>query len=332
MSVALGVDIGGTKIAAGVVDEAGAVLDRWTVATPSLEPERIDQAVAELYRLAGSWNVDRIGIAAAGLVSSDRQTVMFAPNISWRSYPLAARVRALIDEDVPVVVENDANAAGWAEYRFGAGSQRDMVMLTIGTGVGGAVISGGRLQRGASGAGAEVGHLKLFDGGLRCGCGQLGCLEAYASGTALERSARQAAEVDPVSAERLIDLAGRADVIRGVHLGIAATEGDPLALSLIDGLGEWIGKGAASMAAILDPAIVVIGGGVGDLGDLLLPSVERSLNAHLTGQANRPRIGVAPALLANQAGIVGAADLARSCDFHDFGAVGASVKGHAHVL
>lgn len=313
MTLTLGVDIGGTKIAAGVVDEHGTVLDRSTIATPSLAPSAIDEAVAELYtKLAASSPIERVGIAAAGLVSSDRATVMFAPNIAWRSYPLAARVSALIGDAVPVVVENDANAAGWAEFRFGAGVRHDMVMLTIGTGVGGAVISGGRLQRGASGAGAEVGHVQLVDGGHLCGCGQHGCFEAYGSGTALERLAREAAEADPQRGRRLIELAGRAQAVRGSHVAQAAEECDPLTLDLIGELGEWIGRGAASLAAVLDPSIVVLGGGVSDLGAPLVAAVRRGLDTHLTGQSNRPPILVARARLGNDAGIVGSADLART--------------------
>jgi len=311
---ALGVDVGGTKIAAGVVDGSGKILARQECPTPGT-PEQIDAAIAGLYRLlAGSHPVDRVGIAAAGLISSDRTTAMFAPNLPWRSYPLGTRVGSQIGPAVSLVVENDANAAGWAEYRFGAGRGRDMLMLTIGTGVGGAIIAGGRLLRGAFGAAAEVGHLQIVADGFLCGCGQRGCLEAYASGPALERMATEALTAQPERAARLRTLADPGGAVRGRHVAAAAAEGDELSLDLLDRLGRWAGRGAASLVAVLDPAVIVVGGGVASVGELLLAGIRRGLADHLTARDRRPTAEVVAAKLGNDAGLVGAADLARPTD------------------
>jgi glucokinase len=306
----LGIDIGGTKIAAGVVDVDGRIIVECDVPTPST-PEGIDLAIAQLHReLSAEAPVARIGIAAAGLVSSDRSTVMFAPNIAWRSYPIAANIRRLVGGGIPVVVENDANAAGWAEHRFGAGGGLDMLMLTVGTGVGGAAITDGRLLRGAFGAGAEVGHVQVVDGGELCGCGQRGCLEAYGSGTALERYARGAIADGGARADRLRELARSAGAVRGPHVAAAAADGDPLALELLARLGAWVGRGAATLAAVLDPAVIVVGGGVASVGRPFLEPMRVAFESHLTGRDNRPVAQVVPARLGNSAGLVGAADLA----------------------
>ncbi|MDN4477926.1 ROK family protein [Demequina sp. SYSU T00039] len=309
---ALGVDIGGTKIAAGVVDAGGRIVRRAEVPTPR-GADAIDRATADLcLSLAATHPVEAVGIAVAGLVSSDRETVMFAPNIHYRNHPIAARVRALLDDAMPVVVENDANAAGWAEFAHGGHGASDMLMLTIGTGVGGAIVADGRLLRGGCGAGAEVGHLQIVAEGEECGCGQRGCFEAYASGTALERHGVRAVEDRAPGAERLTELAHADGGLRGRHIAQAAAEGDAFALGLLDDLGEWIGRGAASLVAVVDPDVIVIGGGVASTGAPLFAGIERGLRRHLTGADHRPFPRIVPATFGNEAGILGAADLARA--------------------
>jgi glucokinase len=307
---AIGVDVGGTKIAAGVVDGSGTIISRVECPTPA-SPGAIDRAIADLVLgLRTSYGADRVGVAAAGLVSSDRAVVMFAPNVHWRNHPIAQNIRDLVGPGVSVTVENDANAAAWAEYRFGSLGDDNLLMLTIGTGVGGGAIVDGRVMRGAYGAAAEVGHIQLVDGGIRCGCGQKGCFEAYGSGTALERMGREALQLDPVRSTRLRALASSPTSITGSAIALAASEGDPLSIELIDTLGWWIGRGAASLVAVLDPSVIVVGGGVASVGDLLFTGIERGLGEHLTGRDNRPRARILPARLGNNAGLVGAADLA----------------------
>jgi glucokinase len=311
---AIGVDIGGTKIAAGVVDEDGTILAQTRRATEPDDAESIDRAVADVYaELSQSYEVGAIGVAAAGFVNSERSTVLFAPNIAWRDYPLRDRVRALLADDVRVVVENDANAAGWAEFRFGAGrAVDDMLMLTVGTGLGGALIVGGKLVRGAWGVAAEVGHMRVVPGGHYCGCGHEGCWEQYASGSALVRDAQAAIVVDPERGATLLELAGGdPHALTGPQVTQAAQDGDPLAVDLLAQLGRWIGEGSASVAALLDPALVVIGGGVGAAGELLLDPARKAFSDQLSARGHRPEAKIMLASMGNEAGIVGAADLAR---------------------
>lgn len=308
---AIGVDIGGTKIAAGVVDDQGAVLARLRSDTTADRPEEIEQRVAALVtRLrAGFPAVDHVGVAAAGLVSDDRCTVTFAPNIAWRDHPLGSRLsRAL---GMPVSVENDANAAGWAEFRFGAGrGTKDMVMLTIGTGVGGAFIVNSELVRGSHGHAAEVGHLTVVTDGYLCGCGSRGCWEQYGSGRALTRQARTAANADPARATAFLAMSGgNPERIDGSSVTELARSGDVLAVELLAELGKWIGIGAAGLVTVLDPAIIVIGGGVA-AADALVMGPARTGLAGALPKSHRPP-PVVPAQLGNDAGLVGAADLAR---------------------
>jgi glucokinase len=311
---AVGVDIGGTKIAAGVVDEDGRIVAKTRRTTSPEDASSIDAAIAEVYReFSAQYEIGAVGVAAAGFVSNDRTTVLFAPNIAWRDYPLGDNVRALIGDDARVVVENDANAAGWAEFRFGAARDAsDMLMLTIGTGLGGATVVDGRLVRGRWGVAAEVGHMRVVPGGHRCGCGHDGCWEQYASGSALVRDARAAAAADPARGEAMLALAGGdAAEITGPHVTRAAHEGDALAIELCAELGRWIGEGSASVAALLDPELIVLGGGVAEAGELLFPSVRDGFERELSARGHRPEASFVAAALGNDAGLVGAADLAR---------------------
>ena len=311
---AIGVDIGGTKIAAGVVDEAGNILAQTRRVTEPDDPGSIDRAVCDVYdELSQKFDIGAIGVAAAGFVNSARSTVLFAPNIAWRDYPLQANVRALLEKDVRVVVENDANAAGWAEFQFGAGRDvQDMLLLTVGTGLGGAVVVGGNLVRGAWGVAGEVGHMRVVPNGHLCGCGNEGCWEQYASGSALVRSAQASIMTQPTRAVRLLELCGGdGSRLEGPHVTHAAQEGDPLANELLAELGRWIGEGSATAAALLDPALVVIGGGVGAAGELLLAPARHAFANSLSARDFRPLAEFSLAAMGNEAGIVGAADLAR---------------------
>ncbi|WP_425956879.1 ROK family glucokinase [Xylanimonas sp. McL0601] len=311
---AIGVDIGGTKIAIGVVDEAGRILAQVRRDTDPDDVASIDRAIADACtELGKEYEIGAIGVAAAGFVSADRTSVQFAPNIAWREYPLARKVAELVDLDVSVVVENDANAAGWAEFRFGAGRDAtDMLMLTIGTGLGGAVVVDRELVRGRWGVAAEVGHMRVVPGGHYCGCGHEGCWEQYASGTALVRDAKAAVVALPHKSARLLELAaGDRKKIKGPHVTQAAQEGDELAVELMAKLGRWIGEGAASVAALLDPELIVIGGGVAEAGDLLLLPAREGYESQLSALGHRPVARIELAEQGNEAGIVGAADLAR---------------------
>jgi len=312
---AIGVDIGGTKIAVGVVDDEGVIVAKTRRETQPQHPASIDEAIADAVgELSQDHEFRSVGLAAAGFVSSDRAHVTFAPNIAWRDYPLADRVAKLIKlPDVTVVVENDANAAGWAEYKFGvARDATNMVMLTIGTGLGAALVVDGHLVRGQYGFGAELGHFRVVPGGHPCGCGLRGCWEQYASGSALVREAHRAGVERPVRAAALLELAGgNAAAISGPHVTKAAVGGDELGIELLAELGSWIGQGCASLAAVLDPAMFVVGGGVIAAGDLMLEPALASYAENLPARGHRPIAPIVAAAMANDAGIVGAASLAR---------------------
>ena len=310
--VTIGVDVGGTKIAAGVVDGSGTIIGDARRETPATSPPEIVAAIAEVVQeLRGQYPVEAIGVGAAGFVDASRSDVLFAPNLAWRKEPLKRAVEERTS--LPTVVENDANAAAWAEFQFGAGRDvDDMILLTIGTGLGGGLVLSGELYRGAFGVGGEVGHLRVVPNGYLCGCGNKGCWEQYASGSALVREAREFARSNTPQASRLLELAGgRADQIKGQMVSAAAAEGDVSARELLEDLGRWLGEGIATLAAVLDPAVVVVGGGVSEAGDLLLDSTRSAFGRQLTARGHRPVLEIRRAKLGNEAGIIGAADLAR---------------------
>ena len=311
---AIGVDIGGTKIAAGVVDEDGRIVAKTRRVSAALDVDALDAAVVDACReLAAGYPIGAIGLAAPGFIGADQATVRFTPNLPWRDHPLRDRVAAGLGLGVPMVVENDANAAGWAEFRFGVGRDvDDMLLLTLGTGLGGAVIAGGRLVLGAWGVAAEVGHMRVVPDGQVCGCGQRGCWEQYVSGSALEREARATAVVAPQRATRLLELAGGDPAaITGPSVTAAALEGDALAIELLAEIGRWVGEGSATVATLLDPALVVIGGGVAAAGDFVLLPAREAFSTHLPARGYRSEARIELASMGNDAGIVGAADLAR---------------------
>jgi glucokinase len=312
---AVGVDIGGTKIAAGVVDDDGAIVAYARRDTSPNDADGIDRAIAGVVaEFAKDFEFDSVGLAAAGFVSADRENVIFGPNISaWRNYPLASKVAALIEPDVTVVVENDANAAGWAEFQYGAARDvKEMVLLTLGTGLGAAIVVDGALVRGASGFAAELGHVRVVPNGHLCGCGHRGCWEQYASGSALVREARLAAREDANRAAAILERAGGdAGAIIGPHVTAAAEAGDPLAVELLAELGRWVGEGCASLAAVNDPELFVVGGGVVAAGDLVLGPAREAFVGALPAADFRPLAPIVAADMGNDAGIVGAAALAR---------------------
>jgi glucokinase len=311
MGLTIGVDIGGTKIAAGVVDEEGVIHGVHKVPTPDTS-EGIVDAIASAVSGAGEGHqIEAVGIGAAGYVDDKRATVLFAPNINWRHEPLKDKVEQRVG--LPVVVENDANAAAWGEYRFGAGQgHEDVICITIGTGLGGGVIIGNKLRRGRFGVAAEVGHIRVVPDGLLCGCGSQGCWEQYASGSALVRYARQRAGAQPENAEILLSLAGGTpEGIQGRHVSEAARQGDPVAVDSFRELARWAGSGLADLASLFDPSAFIIGGGVSDEGELVLDPIRKSFRRWLVGGEWRPHAQVLAAQLGGGAGLVGAADLAR---------------------
>ena len=307
---AIGIDIGGTKIAGALVTEDGEIIVEDRRPTPAGDPTAIVEIVVGMIeRLSAGHTVVAAGVAAAGFIDAAQSTVYYAPNINWRNEPFQQRLNDRLD--IAVTFDNDANAAGWAEFRYGAGrGSTDMTMLTIGTGVGGAIVSGGRLFRGGFGAGAELGHLRVVPDGLPCGCGARGCIEQYGSGRALLRLANDIADVGGIG---LPLAAARAEhgALDGAIVGQFIAAGDAGAIHALQELGRWIGQACASLGAVLDPQLFVIGGGVAVAGDLLLDPIREAYLQHLPARGYHPEPEFLIAELVNDAGVVGAADLAR---------------------
>jgi glucokinase len=309
---AIGIDIGGTKVAGALVTEAGDILRLERRPTPAGDPDAIVDVVVELVRELGDGEqIVAAGVAAAGFIDAAQSTVYYAPNINWRSEPFRDRLSARLP-GLDITIDNDANAAGWAEYRFGAGrGTTDMTMLTIGTGVGGAIVTEGRLLRGGFGAAGEIGHLRVVPGGHPCGCGQKGCIEQYGSGRALMRFAGEIADAGGIGQSLARAREGNGGALDGTIVAGLIADDDPGALAALRELGEWLGQACASIGAVLDPQVFVFGGGVAMAGDRLLDPVRESFLAHLPARGFHPEPEFLVAQLVNDAGVVGAADLAR---------------------
>ena len=314
MRLSIGIDVGGTKILGGVVDENGKVLARLRKDTPRQGGAALTQTIADTaIALMANHEVTSVGVSAAGFVSSDRKTMLATPNIAdWNGVNLDYELTQLIG--LSVVIENDANAAAWGEAKFGAGRNQDhMIMLTIGTGIGGGIIIDGALYRGAFGIAAEFGHLRVVPEGHLCGCGARGCFEQYASGKALLGYAREAINASPEIARNLLARGdGTVAGLTGQAITQAAREGDPVALAAFNTTGQWLGAGIASLSVLLDPACVVIGGGVIDAGEILLKPTREALLRTMPFAGKHPYPTLIAAVLGNEAGLVGVADLARN--------------------
>ncbi len=318
MSVSIGVDIGGTKIAAGLVDDEGCIIQRVRRDTPARSFDGVVEAIAsactdlvDYARTEGLDLVEAVGMGAAGLVDETGSIVRFAPNLGWTEAPLGPRVSAA--SGLPTTVENDATAAAWGEYRFGAGKgATSLVAVTVGTGIGGGIINSGEPLRGSFGMAAEFGHITQVPDGRLCGCERRGCWEQYGSGNALVREARDLAAERRSEAELLLAMGDGTPVgVTGVHVTEAARKGDPVALEAFRRVGHALGRGIADLTAILDPDRYVIGGGVSEAGQILLEPLVEAYEGAVVARAHRPAAQLVLAQLSNDAGLIGAADLAR---------------------
>src|SRR6478735_2377601 len=310
--LAIGIDIGGTKVAGGVVDESGVITHRTRRDTPhrSTSPALVENTIVEsVEELLGHVDADdvvAVGIGAAGFVAEDRATVVFAPHLSWRNEPLRDALSQRIA--LPITVDNDANAAAWAEATYGAArGESHVVVITLGTGI------GGNVQRGRHGIAGEFGHMQIMPGGARCECGNRGCWEQYASGDALVREARAMIEAgSPVVADLLARLGGDASALTGPFITEAAREGDATARELLADIGDWLGLGLANLASAFDPGLFVIGGGVSAADEMLIGPAREAFRRQLPGRGYRPEARIVRAVLGSDAGLIGAAQLARA--------------------
>src|SRR3954447_27022036 len=312
MSLACGIDVGGTKIAGGVVDEDGSILEELRVESPATDAEAIEEAIAGLVtELRSRHPIETVGVGAAGYVDKARAVVLFAPNVAWRNEDLKSELEKRVE--LPVVIENDANAAAWGEFAFGAGHDADdLLLVTVVTGVGGGLVLDGEVYRGANGVGAQIGDMRVVPNGILCGCGKHGCFEQYASGSALVREARSLAMSGAMIARGMLERAG-GDLTRitGPLITEAARSGDEGARQQLAELGRWLGEGIASLTEILDPGVSVLGGGVTEADDLLLEPTRAAFASQLVGRGFRPIPEIRKPRLGNRPGLIGPAALAR---------------------
>ena len=306
--LAIGIDIGGTKIAGGLVDRAGTIHAELEEPTPPRSGAVVVAAlVVDLVaRLREGKDVAAVGVGAAGVVRWPEGRVLWAPNNSYQNWAIRDELER--ESGLPTVVDNDANVAGFAEARLGERPYRQMLFLTVGTGIGACVVLDGEIYRGPTGMAAELGHMNVDPLGPLCGCGLHGCLEAVASGTALTRMGREAAAADP---DGLIARLGRAEgIVTGRTVAAAAQRGDAAAEALFSRLGRWLGIGIASLSTIFELEAVVIGGGVVRTGELLLGPTRAAAREYAYAPRARGVPPVRPATFGSDAGMIGAALLA----------------------
>lgn len=311
----IGVDIGGTSIRAAVVNGRGEILDAARAPTARSAPALEDALDRTLRELIGRNEVSAIGLAVAGFVSEDRSIVRFAPHLPWTDVAVARQVRGRLG--LPVVLEHDANAAAWAERRFGAATGGgNVVTVAIGTGIGAALLIDGRLYRGSFGVAPELGHLQVVPGGRACECGKRGCWERYCSGTALVETAVELLAADPSGSTVLAaEVADDPGSLTGRRIAAAARDGDAVALRAMGEFARWLGLGLAMVADVFDPDLIVIAGGVAGSAGLFLDDARDHYARALTGSGYRPLARIRATQLGEGAALIGAADLARSALF-----------------
>ncbi|MEY3133742.1 MAG: hypothetical protein RIT49_400 [Actinomycetota bacterium] len=308
----IGVDIGGTKVSAGVVDSSGNIIASDRRSTPLAGGTELIATIIDLIKSFQSrYELAGIGISVAALISSDQGTIVGAPNIAnLNQLNFVSEIKKYFN--IPVIAENDANAAMWAEYKYGNAKNLNPVMfLIIGTGMGGGLVIDGKLFRGANGIGAEFGHMIVQPNGIKCGCGAYGCIEQYASGSALMRYASEEMELNPTKAKELLKFSDGQDELSGAILTMAAKQGNEIALRAFNKQADWLGSACASYTLLLDPQAIVIGGGVVDAGELFLNPVRQAMEKYMPFAGTHLLPKIIAAKFGNDAGLIGAADLVR---------------------
>ncbi|MEO5309743.1 ROK family protein [Corynebacterium sp. c3Ub_189] len=298
----IGFDVGGTNVRGGVITREGEILASRTVPT-SMDVEQLEADIVGIVdELRADYEVDAVGLALAGFLDPTCEVVRFAPHLPWRH----ANVRESLSHKLGMHVrlEHDANSAAWGEWCFGAGrGAEDWVFFAVGTGIGATLMTHDTIYRGAFGTAPEFGHIVVVPNGRQCSCGKRGCLERYASGTALpdtcadlRGSYETSLPVDPT----------------GKEITQAARRGDPLAVAVMEDFSRWLGQGLSIVADVLDPELIVLGGGVSQDADLYLEGAAQAMGQDIVGAGHRPLARVATAELGSAAGMIGVADLARS--------------------
>ncbi|WP_238596979.1 ROK family protein [Corynebacterium heidelbergense] len=310
-ALTIGVDIGGTNLRAAVVDGAGRLVDSEQLPTPSTVPA-LETAVEHVVRVLRGRHpqVAAVGLAVAGFIAEDMTTVRFAPHLPWRGANVAERLRPKLG--LPVIIEHDANAAAWGEYFCGAAQGAGTwVLFAVGTGIGGAIMIDGQIFRGAFGTAGEFGHVVAVPGGRTCPCGKRGCLERYCSGSALTLTAQDMIATGRAPDSTLTrEFHNHPEEISGRTIVRLAREGDPLARAVMRDLGTWLGRGLAIVQDIVDPELIVVGGGVSADADLYLDRARSVRDRTVVGAGHRPLARLETARLGGQAGMIGVALLA----------------------
>jgi glucokinase len=302
----IGVDVGGTKLLAVRLDPDGQVTaDPVEKASPRDGPRVVEEVAASVRRLAGDAGRGAVGIGVPGLVDP-AGAVRFAPNLPGL---IGTPLSQAVAQELPgwsVWVGNDATAACWAEHDRGvAFGAEEVLMVTLGTGIGGGIIAGGELVEGVNRYAGEFGHMVVDPHGPRCPCGKQGCWERFASGAGLGRLGREMAVAG--EGPRLVDLAGGdPEMVRGEHVTAAAAEGDPFALEIMSKFGWWVALGLANLANALDPELIVVGGGLVAAGDVLIGPTRRAFAKLVEAPSARAPVRIEAAQLGSAAGAIGA--------------------------
>ena len=309
----IGIDLGGTNIAAGLCDEEGKIL--YSASVPTLRERHWSEIIADMAAVAqrvveesghDMSEVASVGIGCPGSIDKASGTVVYSNNIVMHNVPMAEEFRKHLD--LPVYLENDANAAALGEYAVYGDGVGSFVFFTLGTGVGGGIILDGKVWSGFHGAGGEIGHQTLVFGGEPCTCGRRGCLEAYASVTALIRQTKDAMASHPES--KMNEWAAKKSRVSGRTAFECAKDGDETAIAVRDRYIEYVAEGIASVINVLQPEVVAIGGGISREGDALLEPIKAYLHGNDYNKY-MPRTDIRIAKLFGDAGIVGAAMTAK---------------------
>ncbi|MBS7298799.1 MAG: ROK family glucokinase [Eubacteriales bacterium] len=310
----VGIDLGGTNIAAGVVDENGKILTQASVPTKAIRPN--EEYAEDMVMIAKKVIADAglkisdiksIGVGAPGSIDSINGKVYDSDNIGMDDFALAEYIKN--GTGLPVFLENDANAAAFGEYAINGNGAESFVFVTLGTGVGGGIVIDGKIFRGFNGTGAEIGHTCIEMDGEKCTCGRVGCWEAYASVTALIRQTRKAMEENPMSL--MHELADKEGKVSGRTSFDAAKQGDEAAMKVVENYARYVGVGVANMINIFQPNKIVIGGGISKEGDYLLSRIKKYADNYDYNRSQE-KVKIEMATLFNDAGIIGAAFAAKA--------------------
>lgn len=310
--ITLGIDLGGTKVNLVLIDSTGRLLHSYKSLIPvSKKPDRVIEEI-----LAGIdvclkkivQQVKAIGVGVAGQIDHNG-VILGSPNLGWRNFPLKKELEKNLD--LPFFLTNDVRAAAWSEYQYGSGrGAKDLVAIFIGTGVGGGVISGGKVLLGCTNSGGELGHITIVSGGRKCHCHNRGCLEAYVGGWAIAERAKEAVRSDPESGEYLISLAGNIENITAATVAKAYHDSDQLSRLLVEKTGKYLASGVVSVVNVFNPCILIFGGSVIE-GIPELIQIVKKIVPTMALEAALVKLKIVKAKFGGNAGAIGAAVLAQ---------------------